>query len=478
MKNKKGISLVVLVITIIVMIILASTIILTLSNSGIINKSNEAVEKSNLIQVKKIAALKWAEAYTNENIKTNEAYKAYIENGLKESGINPTDYIIIATEKGVEVRDKFSSEWTENVAAIVDTVPVPKGFVASPYDGENTKAGGLVIYELAEGETAIPSDETQYTSWTTRNQYVWIPVDDFSNFVTGSYDNTSYSNVLGTDTWEVELDLNTNMPLLQQNTDYVTDSTLTEVQSMYASVKEYGGFYIARYEAGIDQERTSKGTSASLLRGINVYSRMNKIPYTYIPWTWNNAINEDANGAVEVARSIYPNTNDNTTGVISTLIYGVQWDAVLNWWLAVEAKDINGNKINLNNSVSYGNYSTHIIKAGDLNEGAKYAELDFFTDELTSYELAYNNSSPSEDMVALSTGALKAAKVNNIYDMAGNMSEWTMEGYSSTNRVIRGSAFNLDFNSAKFFVVDGRTAVAVNSANMAIGFRATLYIKK
>ena len=46
MKKKQGISLIVLVITIIVMIILAASVVLTLSNSGIINKANEAVEKT------------------------------------------------------------------------------------------------------------------------------------------------------------------------------------------------------------------------------------------------------------------------------------------------------------------------------------------------------------------------------------------------------------------------------------------------
>ena len=50
MKRNKGISLIVLVITIIVMIILAGSIILSLSNNGIIGKANEAVDASNFKQ--------------------------------------------------------------------------------------------------------------------------------------------------------------------------------------------------------------------------------------------------------------------------------------------------------------------------------------------------------------------------------------------------------------------------------------------
>lgn len=51
-KQKRGISLIVLVITIIVMIILAATIVLTLQNNNIIQKSNNAVEKYNSSGVK------------------------------------------------------------------------------------------------------------------------------------------------------------------------------------------------------------------------------------------------------------------------------------------------------------------------------------------------------------------------------------------------------------------------------------------
>ncbi len=60
MKNKKAVSLIVLVITIIVMIILAGTIILSLNNSGIIEKAQSAVDETNLKEVQTLASLKWA----------------------------------------------------------------------------------------------------------------------------------------------------------------------------------------------------------------------------------------------------------------------------------------------------------------------------------------------------------------------------------------------------------------------------------
>ena len=48
MKSKRGISLIVLVITIIVMIILAAAIILSLNNAGIIGNANKAVQETNV----------------------------------------------------------------------------------------------------------------------------------------------------------------------------------------------------------------------------------------------------------------------------------------------------------------------------------------------------------------------------------------------------------------------------------------------
>ncbi|MBQ8043883.1 MAG: hypothetical protein IJ272_07030, partial [Clostridia bacterium] len=264
-----------------------------------------------------------------------------------------------------------------------------------------------------------------------------------------------------------------------QSTSYVTSTTLAEVQAMYASVKEYKGFYIARYEAGIDAQRTAQGNAADLpgiKEGTTIYSVMGKIPYTYIKWSWNS---EGANGAVEVSRKMYPKTNTNY-GVVSTLTYGVQWDRTLAWWLEVDAKDGNGNVIrSVTNSTSYGNYSNHVINSQeDLNEGAKYAVYDNSSGsyKLNSYQAATEASTKaSGTWWALSTGALKVANVNNICDMAGNMWEWTMEGLSSTDRVLRGGYFHeYGFSIA----VTGRGMNSPYSVNYCYGFRPSLYIKK
>ncbi len=467
MQNKKAVSLVVLVITIIVMIILAGTIVLSLNNSGIIEQAKNAVAETNLKEVQTLASLKWAEAFIDGNT-TQEQLGQEVLKRLNEEKLDLTPYEITVTEDGVKValRAPIPEKWKANVVNIADTVPIPKGFVASSATGENTKNGGLVIYE---GTTPV-TDANVEDAKRTRNQYVWVPVEDFSKFVRKS----GSSNTLGTGWWEVVLDTTTNMPLATQDENYVTSTTLAEVQAMYESVKEYKGFYIARYEAGIDAQRTAKGNAADLpgiKEGTTVYSVMGKIPYTYIPWTWNDSMSEDINGAVEVARRMYPQTNSNY-GVVSTLTYGVQWDRTLAWWLEVKAKDGKGNVVaSLTDSSSYGNYKNHVIAAGDLNDGAKFAvySSDF------SYQTATASSTKASGTCwTLSTGALKVASVNNIYDMAGNMQEWIIEGYITNHRALRGHSFL--FNGVN--AVSNRNGDHPRRADVGYGFRPSLYIKK
>ena len=104
MKRNKGISLIVLVITIIVMIVLAGAIILSLNNAGIIGKANQAVTETNEATVKQLAELKWAEAYLDENVEKTDAalYNAVIK-GLETENIDTNQYFIQVTTKGVTV---------------------------------------------------------------------------------------------------------------------------------------------------------------------------------------------------------------------------------------------------------------------------------------------------------------------------------------------------------------------------------------
>ena len=113
---KSGISLVVLVVTIIVMIILAGTIVLTLNESSILRKANEAVELTDFGQIKNLAAIKWAEEYFKDYESEDELKSAVIQ-ALKDEGVDTDKYKIEVSFSGVDV---FQKEKSVEANAIVN----------------------------------------------------------------------------------------------------------------------------------------------------------------------------------------------------------------------------------------------------------------------------------------------------------------------------------------------------------------------
>ncbi len=103
MQRKKGISLIVLVITIIVMIILAGVVILTLRNDDVISDANKAVDLTNKNQVQQLAEVKWAHAYNN-GVRTQEELRAAVLEGLENEGIDYGMYGIDVTTAGVTIK--------------------------------------------------------------------------------------------------------------------------------------------------------------------------------------------------------------------------------------------------------------------------------------------------------------------------------------------------------------------------------------
>lgn len=164
------------------------------------------------------------------------------------------------------------------------------------------------------------------------------------------------------------------------------------------SVNKNGGFYIARYEAGISedmpQEELSSDSSATYGDGTyKPVSKQGAIVWNYIQWGDANDDTNPENGAVKVARSMYPEESGEY-GVVSTLIYGAQWDTALKF-----IETYGGDTTYAIDSTGKGNYS-----------GGRQA-----------------------------CGNSDSYKQKNIYDMAGNVYEWTMEKYSTT-RVSRGGS--------------------------------------
>ena len=101
-KQKHGISLMVLILTIIVMSILAGTVIISLNNAGVINRAQDTVGEYNLNQVDELANVAWAEAYLAGNT-TKSALETYVMEYLNKAGVKLSQYNIEVTTKGVVV---------------------------------------------------------------------------------------------------------------------------------------------------------------------------------------------------------------------------------------------------------------------------------------------------------------------------------------------------------------------------------------
>ena len=178
----------------------------------------------------------------------------------------------------------------------VEGVTIPKGF----YYVGGTKDEGIVISDNPADENKGTSHEVAQT--LVGNQFVWVPVEDDSAFKTyEGYYNKSLQGMLS----------NCEEPSSQ---GYPTEKA--EYDEMKQSVLEHDGFYVARYEASKDEKDNTK-----------VASRQGKTVWNGIKW--GNSMTDSTGGAVEKAKGMY--TDKEKYGVTSTLIYGVQWDAIMAW---------------------------------------------------------------------------------------------------------------------------------------------------
>ena len=258
-----------------------------------------------------------------------------------------------------------------------DGVPIPDGF----YYVGGTKNDGVVISDN-------PADENKGTSHSVAenelvgNQFVWIPVEDESLFK--RYD--GYTN------GELQ-DGYVDMCSEPYAGGYTNEEQ--EFNEMKASVLANNGFYVGRYEAG------TTNSSRNINSGITdkVLIQQGQYVYNYVGWndSETNAMNDETGGAVELAKNF--DTVNGYTTVKSTLIYGVQWDAIMNF---IDPK-----------------YATENCDANS-----------FVAD--SSGKGWYDQSAPTV------TGTNENYAVKNIYDLGGNVCEWTMEADGTGRRISRG----------------------------------------
>ncbi len=173
---KKGISLIVLVITIIVMIILAASVVITLSNTGVINRASEAVDLTNEASVQDLAALIWADAYMDN--KRDETLVEDVKIKLEQQGITEDKWNIIISNSGIYVAEKTTLgkliTSAEDYGKYVDYSVVAK---IPDWDYDNEKE---IIREVVYDKWRVYYEDE-------KNGYVFLVSDNYASSLGGYY---------------------------------------------------------------------------------------------------------------------------------------------------------------------------------------------------------------------------------------------------------------------------------------------------
>ena len=402
-KNRKdgsGITLIALVITIIVLLILAGVTIAALSgNNGILTRATEAKEKTEQAQKEEEKTLS-----NMENILGIYNFKNINIEDSNPAGLVPENSTVVEADasKGIVIKDKNNNEWV--------WIEVPKTTVFT----------GLTI------DTTNTLTEQNYTD--IKNKLI-------------SYATTYRSS--WTDEW-------------YNGCGMTSDEYKAAYQKMLKSVYTYGGFWIGRYEAGIEgtttettNARTDSSARITIGTSPKAVSQKDAIPYNWVYCSEAQAL----------AKEMTPNSN-----YTSSLMFGIQWDLVCKY-LEVKGKLATAN-INSDSS-AWGNYS-NVGRTISSNKAKQ-------TTNNGSTWTTIAGTKPASS-VLLTAGASEETNKMNIYDFAGNEWEWTLEhatSYSSDPCAYRGGyCYGTGSNSP----ASNRSYYNTAYSYYDIDFRPALYV--
>ncbi len=399
-RSQKGITLIALVVTIIVLLILAGISISMLTGqNGILNRAREAKEKTKITQEDENQKMQEYEDIINQysgNLPTREETRPYFPS-------NTFSYKEGDLSTGLVIKDSNNNEYV--------WVEVPKTTEVYP------TAGTKITNFTDEEFTKIEMDLKEYTK---------------------AYKNSEYSD---------------------------TKSGVTaQYKNMLKSIYINGGFWIGRYEAGIE-ENISRTSHIDITENDKAIVKPNKIPY-------NNVTRDEAQLLA---------TRINYGDCTGSLIYGIQWDLVLKY---IETK-FNEKSASLDmktkftsNSTAFGNYYDAEFS---LNRG-KFAQYKALTDWY-----GYNNKEKTDlviegkklaqdsvlNSILLTTGASEANNLQNIYDIAGNVWEWTLESYTTSLPCVnRGGSY---VNCGSVTPANYRNNLDAKTSSYDLGFRVGLW---
>ena len=466
-KQTKGITLIALVITIIILLILAGvTINMLTGDNGILKQATNARETNSKAefeeQVKLAVIASRVNDTANIDLKTldeeinkisgttitksaDDNLPWTVKKGNNEVTITADGTITTNTtgkDDGKKDDDKKDEDTkidygtktpAEDKRTVIEqaTTAKPEGSTIDSTTNENT---GIVMIDSNQNEWVwIEVPATVFTSATSSTDYDNIKADLIS-YASDYREGSKGQGKNWTDEWyamdgETLVTASTSgltdtQKLLNNGCGLTYNEYNTNYNKMLSSIYTNKGFYIGRYEAGIQ----GSDTDTSLARyerteitssSPKAVSKKNMIPYNYI---YCSDAQQLANGM-------------STGNKTSSLLFGIQWDLVCKFLEEKGNWDTTTNTAQYyikEDSTSWGNYknSSVTLARGKYNIKPYSTTLGtwtpFSTDTKNYVKSSKTNSGISYYQL-LTTGASEDTNKMNIYDFAGNEWEWTLE---------------------------------------------------
>ena len=332
------------------------------------------------------------------------------------------------------------AQYTGNLPSREETKPYFPNSTFSYKEGDLST--GLVIKDSSDNEyvwVEVPKTiytDTKYNkTGTTITENDWEKIRDCLKAYTVDYSNSDFKDT---------------------NTDGTTYSD--DYKNMLKSVYTNGGFWIGRYEAGLEGD-TPRASYIAISASDKAVIKPNMYPYNYVT----------RDEAQELA------TRMNYNGCTSSLIFGIQWDLVLKY---IETKNATTLDKLKTNSTTIGNYynSEFTLNRGKFAKYNKLSDWKAYDSEEKPTLVTGSKKEPqslNSNGILLTTGATEATNLQNIYDIAGNAWEWTLEFCTTSGPCVYGGGSYLDHGSG--VPAKNRSGDGIASCYGGVGFRIGLW---
>ena len=281
-KGNKGITLIALVITIIVLLILAGVTIAALSgDNGILRRATEAKEQTNQKNDEETEKIGGYESTIDQYVDGNGGGSGSGGSGggtgtnftnvntadSNPAGAVPANSTVVEADasKGIVIKDKNNNEWV--------WIEVPKTTVFSGLTIDTTNT--LTEQNYTDIKNKLIAYATTYREGSSGQGYNWTDewyAKDGSTLITASTSNLTEAQ-----------------KALTNGCGLTYDEYKTAYQKMLKSIYTYGGFWIGRYEAGIEgsiedisKARTSSSSRIEIGTSPKAISQKYAVPYNYI----------------------------------------------------------------------------------------------------------------------------------------------------------------------------------------------------